>query len=151
MAVDAEALQVGQLAPQALEVAAVVIALLVGQVAVRQHVLLRVAGHAGPPSHRSCSCVAVVEPVGHGEVEDLVDERVAHGLAHEGGVVDRHRRRHRDVEDVADLVVAERDDVPGALDRERDVGTVTHAASAVVLVPCLVDRHLRLVGARRQG
>ena len=55
--------------------------------------------------------VAVVEPVGDREVEDLVDERVAHRVLHERGVVDGLGRGHGDVEVVAALVVAERDDV----------------------------------------
>ena len=126
MAVTPRPSQVGQLAPQPREVAAVVVALLVRQVAVREHVLLGVAGHARAGEVAAVvAVVAVVEPVGNGEVEHLVDERVAHGLAHQGGVVDRLDRGHGDLEHVADLVVAEGDHVTSAAHRERDVGAVT--------------------------
>ncbi len=55
-----------------------------------------------------------------------------------------------DREDVRRPVVGERDLRVGDRDRERDVRPAGDAALTVVLVPALVDRHLRLVRARGQ-
>ena len=128
-----------------------VVALVARQVAVGEDVGLRVAGdaHAGEVA-AVVGGLAVGEPVGDGEVEDLVHERVAHRVAHEGGVVDRLRRDHADLQHVGDVVVAERHDVARARHGEGDVGAVPHAAGPVVLVPGLVDRDLGRVVARRQ-
>ena len=60
------------------------------------------------------------------------------------------RARGVDRQHVRRRVVGERDLGVVDRDRERDVGAVEGAAEAVVLVPVLVDRHLRLVRARRQ-
>ena len=113
-----------------------VVALVARQVAVGEHVLLRVARDAHAREVAAVvAAVAVGEPVGDGEVEDLVDERVAHRLAHERRVVDRLGGDHADLEHVADLVVAEGDDVAGSADREGELGPSRHAAGAVVLGP----------------
>ena len=147
---DAQLVEVGQLLPQPLEVAAVVVALVARQVAVGEHVLLRVAGdaHAGEVA-AVVRLVAVGEPVRDGEVQHLVHERVPHRVADEGGVVDRLGRDHADLQHVGHGVVAERDEVVGP-DGEGDVRPVPQAPGAVVLVPRLVDRHLGLVVARQQ-
>ena len=79
-------------------------------------------------------------------------------LAREAEVRERARavRRARgdlgdDREDVRRRVVGERDRRVVDRDGERDVGPARDAALAVVLVPGLVDRHLRLVRALREA
>ena len=147
----AEVIEVRQLATQTLEVAAVVVALLRRQVTVGQDLLLSAVGTAGPRVVAAVvGGVAVVEAVGEREVEDLVDEGVANGLADERRVVHGLGWDHADAGHVGVDVVAEEHDIAGRLDGERDVRAVGRSIEAVVLDPALVDGDLELVVARRQ-
>ena len=152
----AEALDVVELVAQALDVAAVEEALVCGVEAGDEAVRAgavdgehTVVAHVAGGDARIVGGVAVVEPVGHHEVERVAGTRVTEGGGGEG-VVARGvaARQVRNVE--GDLVGAV---VEGELQRGvcGEAQRVVAVAHAVGLVPGAVDRDLELVAACRDG
>ncbi len=142
---DAEVVEVGEAGGEAGQVAAVVVALVGGQQTVDQRIAAEVsAGIVGG--------VAVLEAVGHDEVEDVVLGGNADGIAYQqlvpglGGAA----LTHLNAEQVAHRVVAEGDVLERARHAEGDVGAVLDAAGAVVLGPVFVMGHLGFVVAAGQ-
>ena len=138
----AEAVDVVELRAEAGEVAAVVEALVGGVVSGREGVAVEAARVVGG--------VAVLEAVGHDEVEDLVAAGLAHGVGDERGVgclVVRAAESGRLETDALQGVVEH--DAHGGVagDRERDV--VAAAVQAVRLVPRVVHGDLVLPVSRR--
>ncbi len=138
-----EALDVVEMVRQALEVPAVVEAL-----------VARVEAGDVPAAGQAAGVVARVavgEPVGHDEVEPLPRQRGPQRVRRVCRVPRRRAVRdvgRGDADPVARVVVGDGElGRPG--DDERDVRPVLHAVGAVVLVPAVVDRDLQLVAARR--